>query len=864
MKLKKLSILPALAILITSFNFCIPAGAAADETDKYNILCSLGFFDSAATFNGDAPVSRGDIITAVVNALPDDKRVQYSSGDTGFTDVDESDSIAEAAYNAHLLGLLGDETELNPYERADIDDASFILLNLLGYGQAAQSTYNYYAASLGLTKGMPREEGFTMSHLAAMLYNALDTEIMQWTPIGMGGKYTTVKGETYMSEILDAGKGKGLVNANQFTGLSGETAAGRGYVKIGGSIYTDGTLPADSYLGNVVDFYYRNTDDDQRQLVYMKLTQEDSVIEFDAEDIVSFENMTYTYESGPKLDKKRRADLAKNADVIYNGKLLDGDYDCYMPAQGSIKLIDNDRNSKYEVVIITDYDVVTVSAVDKDKGIIRSKYNSDVEYQVELYAEYPSYQVILADGTVKKLSDIKKYSTVFIAQSMDKTVTTIIMSEKTITGSVESCSDDVVVIDGITYEVTPDFNQFNSVRPLSYGMFYLDPKGRVGYYDAMTSKGYQAGYLIRFNKDEDTGEETLIRLKVFTENGEVTNLYTADKYYITDGNGSGIKQKADNADDVINALNNAITDGLGGGQLILYKLNSQGRVSEIETAAHYTTDLAESEALDENGTLRQVTNKIKVMHKKGLFLLSSRMNENTKVFSIPSDITKEKKFEVYTGLTNCFEWNKEYTLVSFAKSANAEAADYVLGFLGGGDGAVDEYNIFAVEKVLEGVNDEGDTVKIIKGMWGGSAKEYMLDDTLSENEVNSGDLLRLGFDTDGNVKTMVKVFDNEKRTLGKTGSLNESYYSYAAIAYDFKGSTLRVTPKNPEGISATTDLINTFTDKMPTILHYNQSTKKFETTDSTAIKTYKEYPDSYSTVFASFRYGDHTTMVVYD
>ncbi|MDD6484253.1 MAG: hypothetical protein PUF72_06745 [Clostridiales bacterium] len=861
MKLKKLSFLPALAILVTSLTLNIPVNAA-DKEDKYGVLCGLGFFEKDAVYSETAPVTIGDIAQAIVNALPEDRYISYKSGDTGFSDIDESDPMAAVAYNAHILGLLGDEKEFKSDKTATTEDASKMILNLLGYGKVANGAYARYASEVGLTKNMPQGTGFNEAGLTAMLYNALDIELMQWVPEGAKEKYTTVKGETYMTKILDAGKGKGLVNANQFTGLSGEKIAGVGDVKIDGELYKSGTLPADSYLGNLVEFYYRNTDDDQKQLVYIRLNKEDSVLEFDAENIVSFEDMTYTYETGPKLDRKRTAQVAADADVIYNGKALDGDFDCYTPEQGSIKLINNDGNSEYEIVIITDYDVVTVSTVDKTKGIISSKY-SNKEYKVDLYAQYPSYQVILADGTVKKLSDITKYSTVFIAQSMDKTVTTIIMSEKQITGSVESYTDDTVVIAGITYDVTPDFLKYNTIKPLSYGTFYLDPKGRIGYYDAMNGTDTKAGYLVKFGQNTDTGEDNMLYLKIFTENGKMEVYSTASKYYYTDGNGSLIKKKANNAREVLDALEYGKSDELGGGQLILYKLNSDGFVSEIEIAAKNTDDLAVSDTLDKSGILRQMTAKNTQTHKGGQFLLSARYKDNVKVFKIPSDLSKSNMFAAYSGMTNCFEWNKEYTYVPFAKTVNAEAADYVLAFLSGG-GTVDKNTVFAVEDVLNSINSDNEPVKLIKGLWGTTSKSFMLDEATSENDINSGDILRLGFDDAGNVNALEKAFDIEKRNVGTNGSLTEEYYAYVANAYDFKGNTLRVTTKDPLAVVAKSELINTFTDVMPQILHYNADVKKFEVTDYTSIKTYKDYPDSYSTVFAWFRYADHKMMVVYD
>ena len=79
-----------------------------------------------------------------------------------------------------------------------------------------------------------------------------------------------------------------------------------------------------------------------------------------------------------------------------------------------------------------------------------------------------------------------------------------------------------------------------------------------------------------------------------------------------------------------------------------------------------------------------------------------------------------------------------------------------------------------------------------------------------------------------------------------------------------KGSTLQVALKNPAEVTQTTDLINTFADKMAAIYKYDSKTKKLTTMNYSGIKTYSSNPGGYSKVFAWFYYADHKMMVVYD
>ncbi len=869
---KKIAFLLALLILTMSFTGVAPASAAFSADDKYDVLCALGFFDSEAVYGKNSSVTRGEIISALVNSLPDEKRYSIGKNETGFDDIETGDAIAEVAYNARMLGILGSEKELNPYEEATLEDASFMILNLLGYKNAAGGSYSAHASSIGITKSIPTASKFTMGQFVVMLYNALDTEVMQWSEDNGRQTLTTVKGETYLTEILDAGRERGIVKANRFTGIDGGKATGSDTVLISGESYNVGASAAAGFLGHNADFYYRNDADDEKTIVYIKTYNEDSVVEFDADKIRDFSDMTYEYEVGEKLDRTKRASILKSADIVYNGRLIENDFDKFMPDEGHIKLINNDGDNRYETVIITDYEVVVVGNIDKENGVIGNLYYPEKEYSVDLYEKTPHYSVCYADGTVKKFSDIFKYYTIFVAQSMDKELCTIIISDKTIKGAIEGYSDDEITIDGKKYETTDDFAGFNNVGLHSYGTFYCDPRGRIGAYEGLTDRNIKVGYLIRASKVDDGPEENILLLKLFSENGNVEKLYTAEKlYYINGleytnaGDPAPSRVKAENVDVVLTALNEAKDSSLGGGQLVLYKQNGQGRVYELEIPAKYTTDIAMAEKLNDYGNFRQISEKMqKINHKTGLFLLKFRIGPDTKVFSIPGDIQNENKFEVFTGTTNCFAWNKEYTVVAYSKNTDSSYADYVLGFLGGNDGALDENNVFVVSSVSDALDEDDMPVKVIRGMWGAAEKEYILDSELSETVINSGDIFRLGFDDSGNVTNMVKVFDYKKQTPEQNGSLTEKYYSYFGYAYDMKGSTLQVALKNPAEVTQTTDLINTFADKMAAIYKYDSKTKKLTTMNYSGIKTYSSNPGGYSKVFAWFYYADHKMMVVYD
>ena len=133
MKIKRITAIACLLAILSSF--IVSVQASYNENDKYEILTALGFFEKGSEYNAEAQMTRGDIIKALVGAVPEEKRLSYSNY-SGAADVEQGDSIAEAVYNARILGILGTEKNARHDENASLEDASQLILNALGYGEA--------------------------------------------------------------------------------------------------------------------------------------------------------------------------------------------------------------------------------------------------------------------------------------------------------------------------------------------------------------------------------------------------------------------------------------------------------------------------------------------------------------------------------------------------------------------------------------------------------------------------------------------------------------------------------------------------------------------------------------------------------
>ena len=855
----------------------LPIYAKIDSSDKYEILCSFGFFDSGKVYSENASVTCGEIAAALVNSLPENKIMPYESGDTGFEDItSENADYAEVAYNAKIMGIMGSRTHFGAYEKASAEDAAFMILNLLGYGGISQNSFRY-ASELGITKGVAQTGSLTMGRLVAMLYNALDTRVVKFG-IGGGRKIAEIADGTYLTEILNGGRVRGVVTASAFASVGGDEPTYSDEIKIDKESYKISSRNQFDYIGQKVDCFFRENDK-EKKAVYIKTYDSDSVLEIAADKISGYDNLRYSYYVGEELNKEKEADILISSDIIYNGKEIGAGFDKYVPDDGYVRLIDNDGDRKYEIVVIKNYVTVAVGKINKDERTFMDMYDSTKSYEIDLYADEKTYDIHSADGTVKLFSDIYLNNVIFVAESEDRELTEIVISNESIRGSVDYNSGDEIGINGKIYETTKAFRDNSIITLYSYGTFYLDPLGRVGAYKSVLSNDYHSGYLIKAVKadDSDEGDENTLLFKIFTDNGEMERLYSAKTMYYLDSNEINIsgslspkvKITSGTIDDFLSALKNAKDDTLGGGWLVMYKLNSKGRVTEMEIAAKYNNNLTVYEKLNSGARLRQIMNKKdNVLHHSGLFQLDCRIGPDTKVFSIPAEISNETKFECYTGTTNCFAWNKSYTITAFSKQKNGDYADFVLGYLSGGAGNADDKNLFVVESVAQGLTEDDEIVKTIRGIWGTQRSEFKLTDESSKMDIESGDILQLEFDDFGNAQISGGeagiMFDRSNPKTGKVGGDRSLFCSFYGYVYDLKSSVLEACVQSPDSVTEVDAITKMWADKFAGVYKYNSKTQKIEDAVYSDVISYSDNSADYSEIFAWFRYGDHQIMVIYE
>ncbi len=836
----------------------VPAGAKADDTEKYEILCALGFFSSDLVYKKEATVQKIELLDAIFSAIPKDKQT-LCSDDTGFSDVKPTDDIANVAYNTYLRGLLGGDRRLNPYATIGIEEASKILVNLLGYGaMVSNKGYSAIASDLGLTKNMSRTSGFTAENMVCMLYNALDVEVV--SPMLLDTSKGRSEEKTFMSEMLLAGSGSGIVNANAYTGISGKNKTADGEIMVGSELYKADNRIGEEYIGCKIDYYYKLHDGDDAELVYAKLGSNVKITEIDAENIISFKNLTYRYEYGPDLNKTKDISFTSGAAVIYNGLEIVAPFDKYMPSDGSVKLISNSGNSKNDVVIINDCEIIVAEGYNFDKGIIYDKYNPDNEIELDRFSKPASYEVRLSDGTTAKFTDINEYDILSVARSQNNEKITITVSKDSVSGTVNSLSSLSVKINGIVYQVAEtNYLDKENVSVRASGIFHLDEKGRVTAFEKQKASGLKAGYLTKMSLltgDEMELEYDVLKIKFFSEDGEIMSLYTGKNVYFND-------TKVDNVSAIFSEFTTLNDSGNYEAvpQLFLYKSDTMGKIRYIYKARPY-----DDSSIENKDGFCEINSQKEwlVRNEDRQFQMTFRFTDDTVIIAVPKDVNREEGFSAYKG-GNPFTWRQHAYFRAYAMETNASVADYIVWYRG--ESGESGGQAMAIDSMSYALDKDDNPVHKMTGIRSNGSVELTFASSLSggAQDLESGDIISAVVDEDNVITDFTKLFDyGEQRQLIGTSPDKRADPRYGFWnVYSVDNNDLIITKKAANDTSIRRSDLERMFMTGKSVYKFNKKKKRFETVDIKDISGFDKTAD-YSKIFTITKYGDYSFSVFYD
>ena len=602
--MKILKILIATVLSIALVLPTVPVVFASDSVNSTEISNELKLLEKIGVINADdmakpwdAEMTRAEFAMVMIKLYGKDI-VAYSLHNTNyFSDV--SPEYEEAGYinAAYSLGLMNgtEDGKFLPKKAVDGESAVISAAIILGYGKLLEDSEDKFISAqkiLSTNKGgrkiiFNRDTVLTRGQVYEMVEHIMEGPTLKVT--GMTDNNETFEtGYTVLSEYHNVYDGVGVVTANSLTSVTSQAGnTGNEQVKIGGKTFNDTYNLAYDLLGYNVKFWYQEDDTTAEGTIVFAEKYNNETIELNQDNIINCTSMQYTYTD--EKDKVKKESI-KGADIIYNGVAIDSGIN-FVPKNGNVSIIDNDGDSNYDVVIISDFTEVIFSNYSKDSEMIYGMYGKNVSHK-----DAKTLLCIEEDtGKTVSLGALVKGTILVVYKSSDGKIITVRVVTDSLDGEVISLNstDNTITVEGEEYKYSKTLQDLiagGKVQPIEIGgtyKFYFNQIGEIANYERKTDiyTAYENAYLMAAGMGQ--GVDPALSIKVKTQ-------YNMDRVYK-----AASRVKVDGTvyskhSDVYTLLCKNGEWGADTGstvpQLIRIKLNKKDEITHIDMAANAPTD----------------------------------------------------------------------------------------------------------------------------------------------------------------------------------------------------------------------------------------------------------------------------------
>ena len=740
-----------------------PVFAQTDLSNGENItdiLKDLNVWVSYNTdeFRSDRLMYRSEYIKSILGILSEN-----TGGEIGIS--------KEQAKLAESLSIIADAENIEAQRPIKLEEAAKISVNALGYNELAENRggypygHLYVANSLSLFNGITADkDGYlTRDDAAVVIYRTLGAAPFE--PESYDGK-GNVKGRAFGDEtLISLYRGiytyEGVVTATPFSGLYGEDGCGNGRIEIDGKIYVSALDDTEKYLGMYVKYYVNEKISPKNTVVCVETSDYNESMTVMCDDVtyVADNFKTLRYYNAKDVEKTLKIDAG--AAFMYNGVLCeDLKNEDFTSKDGYITFIDNNQDSKYDVVKIYRPDKMLVESTSEiyskianfvtSKASLKSITLSEGDFTIEL------------DGGKIGIDKIEQYDIldVYVPKQVKNPHISITVTRSDISGKADELDTDGVYIGGKYYE---------------YSQFYIDARTENDKYAPETELGntYRI-FTDSFGK---------IAAAMLTEDSVTYALAT--ELYISEGAKPQTEIKALTSNDEwikFDVVQKPELDGkkykdekdlytdLGGEnfkpQMFKLKTNSDGEIVKIETAYQTyetgRTDFTQKPAQKENFYSANQSFKDNVYVKPlcRIFVKYFKLTGEDEYDYFVTDISFLKNTYQYPFIAYNLD---EYNFTDLIYIELPETYQVVL--------EQETYGM-AVEKAGKKVNSSGETVGFVYGGYGNQGLIELIsceEDTF--DGVKKGDYIMPVIDTQGRVKSYTKLYslsEGEKEEYPET------------------------------------------------------------------------------------------------
>lgn len=789
-----------ISVFVTlSLIFAMPATFAYAKNDtlpdynyEINVLDKIGIF-SGVDLNKFGPndyITYNDFMHMIKNVI---------------CGIDESYELNEFSRN---YGFIKSTSTLTISAYITFDFAVKSAIKLLGYENVAEVlsdegyTYILQANRIGITKGLSYSSGEVIKFVdaAKLVYETLNENMLELDRVvsdteGYSYEYKKA-GETVLNRYMDIYDYDGVVTGTHYTAMYGDSTFGESEIGIGEYIFHSENpekVDAEDLVGTNVTAYYRDADGNNK-LVAIVPAENNKTLTIDAKSIVSYDEKSRKLEYYNSDDKQKTLKLEQTAAVIYNNrgltKYTNSDFDII---DGYVTFTDNDGNGSYDVANIKSYTYVLTDAIYRFGSDVSITNKITFDKNMKIETDNNDLLVIKdAAGNDVKVSDIEKNTllTVVYNKEAENKKVEIFVSNNSVSGKPSSLKSgyDKITIDGDEYEMSDYYSAAKASKDkyapeIKLGnmyVFYLNTEGKVVAAKLADNSDYSYGYLKTASISGVIDSEC--KIKVFTQSGDWKILTLNDKIRF---NNSDKKIKSENVlNETLGVQDNTYR------QMIAYRLDSDGNVSELKTAVDEdTTD-------DENAFTKGKTGALPFRYAKTLSFGTQYFVEPGAVaFIIPND-DDEDKYAIVSIASLIV--NESYNVCGYNCdrfkcydffTIKVDFDDYQTQIAERG-----EY--FVIDDVRETVIGNGDIVTRLYGITGFMTIFSMdLVSTLSGDDLKCGDVIRFNKDANGNINYYTKVFDIDTKSCPTVNDSTDVQYraqSGSVVDIDYEKYRIKI------------------------------------------------------------------------
>lgn len=766
------------------------------------LLINLFVMGVAADTSEAAPTTDLKVETEILTGLG----VKLSNDDFGvevtrlafaqyladLTGIEKTDSTARSFKDtsdpsvqklAELGVFKGSEDGMfEPSRSIEPNEAIISIMRVLGYSNAVEAmgggeyTYIKEANRIDLTDGVNISGRPTLGDVIKLLYNTLSIPVLDISSVSDKNGETGVAYDESDMTFIEMFRGlhiaKGQIMGNFITDLNG-MSLGRGKIDIDGVVYNGDVESSINYIGQSVVFVY-DADKNIKNIVSNDDVNETLVINSNQNPV--FDDYTLTY--WKNNDKRVKLKLPRGISVIRNGELVsDNIDDAFEMTLGKITLYKSDAVNDYDVAIIEEIKEGKITLGDTADKKLWTDIGGDYACLDYAQTSADAYQKLYMGDAESSVATVSPESAIGVIKSESgKYVISKIYTE-TVAGTIESVDKNgdltYITIGSNKYQASP-YLDMTDLKSGVNATFYLNDFGYVAGYGRLGIKSSGIGYLYAASVSDDAFASS-VKVKIYTENKEHLTLEFAENVKI-----DGEKRTSEKTYDYL-----CNSEGLDK-QLIYYGLNSEGKISSIETGKSGIS-LTEMTSGFESGSYLETQEIIRPKYPvaktytKVIVVPPEGKPDDNKYFNV-IEYERRKPFSALQNITvRCYSTD---TTTPFANYV-VYKPDALPALVGTG---IYPNFLMIKEKSTVLIGENETAVKLV-GYYNNTVSTITVDEELDVSNLTEGDIIKYSMNAAGYMNNFEVLYDHSERNKTWAHGTFHNYTGIYADVLEYEPST---------------------------------------------------------------------------